>query len=229
MKTVGIIPARWSSTRLPGKPLIKIRDKPMIWWVYQNASKSKVLNEVIVATDDKRIFNTVVQFWGAAVMTSPKHLSGTDRVGEAVENKPADIVVNIQGDEPFLDSKNIDKAVNTLLKDKNADVSTLACKISNRGELKDPNVVKVTFDKNKYATDFSRNNPSNYKHIGLYAYRKNYLMKFIKMKQSNREKTEKLEQLRILENGGKIKVAITRKGSISVDTKADLKKINEAS
>lgn len=238
MKILGVIPARWGSKRLPGKPLIKINGKPMIWWVYQNAAKSKTLKEVIVATDDKRIFDIVVKFWGSAVMTSAKHKSGTDRVGEAVKNKSADIVVNIQGDEPFIAANNIDNAVNALIKNKDANVSTLACKISNPDELNDMNVVKVIFDKNHYAINFSRQKiPSPlgrtggafYKHIGLYAFRKDYLMKLTKMKQTKREKEEKLEQLRILDNGGKIKVTITRKDSISIDTKEDIKKINETS
>jgi len=198
----------------------------------------------MVATDDKRIYNTVRSFWGNIVMTSKKHKSGTDRIGEVVKRRTGelkhDIVVNIQGDEPFIEPKNIDKAVEVLIKDKSANVSTLACKINHQDDLVDPNIVKVAFDKNHYAIDFSRQIISSpvpvprfaggrtggaqYKHIGLYAFRKDYLMKFIKMKQSKRERAEKLEQLRILENGDKIKVVITRKDSISIDTKEDLKK-----
>lgn len=227
MKVLGVIPARWGSKRLPGKPLIKIKGKPMIQWVWENASKSKLLNELMVATDDERIYKTVRSFWGNAVMTSKKHKSGTDRVGEAVTRRNADIIVNIQGDEPFIEPKNIDRAVEALIKDKSANISTLAFSINNQKQINDPNVVKVLFDKNHNAVNFSRQPISQFKHIGLYVYRKDYLMKVIKMAQTKREKSEKLEQLRILENGGKIKVVQTRRDSVSVDTKWDLDKINK--
>jgi 3-deoxy-manno-octulosonate cytidylyltransferase (CMP-KDO synthetase) len=230
---VGIIPARYGSTRLPGKPLIKINAKPMIQHVYENAMKSKKLNRLIVATDDKRIYNTVAGFWGEVVMTSPRHKSGTDRVGEIAKNIQCDIVVNIQGDEPFIDFRNIDRAIEPLVKDRRINVSTLCCKITDVKEVSDPNVVKVAFDKEKFATMFSRKIILNtakgkanfYKHIGLYVYRKDFLMTFIKMKPSKGELSEKLEQLRILENGEKIKVVVTRINSQSVDTKEDLKKL----
>ncbi|MCI0449530.1 MAG: 3-deoxy-manno-octulosonate cytidylyltransferase [Chlorobi bacterium] len=234
LTVIGVIPARYGSTRLPGKPLIKINGKPIIQHVYESAMKSKKLNRLIVATDDKRIYNAVTGFWGEAVMTSSKHKSGTDRVGEAVKNIDCDIVVNIQGDEPFIDYRNIDKAIEPLVKDKELNVATLAAKIDDIREINDSNTVKVFFDKEKYAVDFSRtvkpfNNKSKranfYKHIGLYVFRKNFLLKFIKMKSSKREEKEKLEQLRILDNGEDIKVVITRLSSQSVDTKEDLKKI----
>ena len=236
-KIIGIIPARYLSTRFPGKPLADINGKTMIQRVYESAARSKLLSRIIVATDDKRIFNAVGKFWGEVVMTSPKHKSGTDRIGEAAQLtcvKDAEIIVNIQGDEPFIDYRNIDKAIMPLLKDKEIVVATLASKIDDIREINDPNTVKVVFDKEKFAVDFSRTvKPYNtkkgkanfYKHIGLYVYRKNYLLKFIKMKPSKRELAEKLEQLRILDNNGDIKVVLTRLNSQSVDTKDDLKKI----
>jgi len=234
---IGIIPVRYASTRLPGKPLIKINGKPMIQHVYESSRKSKKLNRIIVATDDKRIYDAVARFWGEAVMTSSKHKSGTDRIGEAVKLKDlsnTDIIVNIQGDEPFIDSRNIDKAIGPLIKDKTINVSTLCCKITDIKEIYDPNVVKVFFDKDKFALNFSRKIPVNshkhkavyYKHIGLYVYRKDYLLKFIKLKPARSEISEKLEQLRILENGDKIKVVVTKIDSHSIDTKEDLKKLN---
>lgn len=237
MKIIGVIPARYASTRFPGKPLADINGKPMIQHVYESARKSKRLNRLVIATDDKRIFNAVSKFWGEVVMTSSKHKSGTDRIGEVAAMpgfKDADLIVNIQGDEPFIDHRNIDKAIEPLIKDKDIQVATLAAKIDDIREINDPNTVKVFFDKEKFAIDFSRKvKPYNqgkkkanfYKHIGLYVYRQNYLLKFIKTKPSKRELAEKLEQLRILDNKGDIKIVLTRLNSQSVDTKDDLKKI----
>ena len=238
MKIIGIIPARFASTRLPGKPLIKINGKPMIQHVYESAMKSKLLNRLIVATDDKRIYNAVMKFWGEAVMTSTKHKSGTDRIGEIVNQRNSgiandDIIVNIQGDVPFIDPRNIDKTIAPLIKDKKIQTATLARKIDDIREINNPNTVKVYFDKEKFAIDFSRTvkpynkkrNANYYKHIGLYVFRKEYLLKFIKMKPSKREMLEKLEQLRILNNGDDIKIVLTRLDSQSVDTKEDLAKL----
>jgi 3-deoxy-manno-octulosonate cytidylyltransferase (CMP-KDO synthetase) len=241
---IGIIPARFGSTRLPGKPLIKIVGKTIIQRVYEQAMKSKYISKVIVATDDKRIFNEVKSFGGICVMTSKKHKSGTDRIAEVAKNERCSIVVNIQGDEPFIDPVHIDKAIEPLIKDKNLNVSTLAVKFSKLNDLIDTNNVKVVFDKYNNALYFSRlaipfdeyivnnlkglpNRKAFYKHIGLYVYRKNFLLKLSKMKVSYLEKSEKLEQLRILENGEKIKVVLTKKDSFSIDTKEDLMKINQ--
>ncbi|MBI5403313.1 MAG: 3-deoxy-manno-octulosonate cytidylyltransferase [Ignavibacteriae bacterium] len=231
---IGVIPARYKSTRLPGKPLLMISGKPMIQRVYESAVKSIYLSEVIVATDDRRIFNCVMGFGGKAVMTSAKHKSGTDRICEAVNRIKADIVVNIQGDEPFIDYKNIDKAIEPLISNEKINVSTLAIKIKDKKEICDSNKVKVVFDNNNTALYFSRSVlPFNrdggktdyYKHIGLYVYRKKYLMKYKNLNQTKLEASEKLEQLRILENGEKIKVVITKTDSFSVDTKEDYSKI----
>jgi len=239
MIIAGVIPARYASTRFPGKPLVMIDGKSMIQRVYEQSQKCRSVSKVLVATDDKRIFDHVRSFGGEAVMTSVKHRSGTDRINEAVKNIKCDIVVNIQGDEPFIHPGNIDKAIEPFLKDKKLNVSTLAIKFKDLSEIKDPNVVKVIFDINNYAIYFSRgilpydkdligsvNERSTtkkyYKHIGLYVYRKSFLSEFVKMKKSYLEETEKLEQLRILENGEKIKVILTNKNSTAVDTPEDL-------
>jgi len=235
MKIIGVIPARYDSTRFPGKPLVNIAGKPMIQHVWENTSKSKLINELYVATDDKRIFKTVVGFGGDAVMTSNRHKSGSDRIGEVIKKKNCDIVVNIQGDEPFINPLNIDKTIRPLLEVKNIRVSTLCTPIKHRDEINNPNVVKVVVDKNGFALYFSRlavpynrdkaKNIVYYKHIGLYVYRKKYLLEFIKLKPSKPEIAEKLEQLRILENGTRIKIVLTNIDSFTIDTKSDLKKI----
>ncbi len=242
MKITGVIPARYASTRFPGKPLTLIKGKTMIERVYRQAQKSELIDRVIVATDDKRIFECVKRFGGEVKMTSVKHQSGTDRIYEVAKNIQADIVINIQGDEPFIDPQNIDKAIEPLISDIKVNVSTLAIRIKNFNELQDHNKVKVVIDKNNNALYFSRNfipydmknNPEQkfdlkknayYKHIGLYVYRKKYLKEFVELKKSNLEKAENLEQLRILESGEKIKVVITKKESPAVDTPADLNNI----
>lgn len=231
---IGVIPARYSSTRLPAKALAMIHGKPMIQHVYERCLKAKLLNEVLVATDDKRIFDAVINFGGNVVMTSKKHKSGTDRIGEAVKNIKCDVVVNIQGDEPMIDPNNIDKAIKPLLQDESINVSTLCYRVSDEKEINNHNVVKVVLDSNSNALYFSRSvipfnrddtKVEHYKHIGLYVYKKDCLMKLVKMKPSKLELAEKLEQLRILESGEKIRVIQTNIDSHSVDTPADLKKI----
>lgn len=243
MKVAGIIPARYSSTRLPGKPLLLIKGKPMIQRIYEQSLKAKLIDRVIVATDDLRILKCVKDFGGEAVMTSPKHKSGTDRVKEAADKITCNIVVNIQGDEPYINPGDIDKAVMPLLDDLKVNVSTLATKIKNAEDIIDPNKVKVVMDKDNFALYFSRSpipydmqhNPLNewttdgnnyFKHIGLYVFRKTFLMKFSKLKQSSLERSERLEQLRILESGERIKVVICRNESVSVDTKEDYARVN---
>ncbi|HEX2786699.1 MAG TPA: 3-deoxy-manno-octulosonate cytidylyltransferase [Ignavibacteria bacterium] len=237
MKVLGVIPARYGSTRFPGKALADINGKPMIQWCYESSLKSKLIDKLIVATDDKRIFDAVKRFGGEVVMTSRKHRSGTDRIAEAAKKFKCDIVVNIQGDEPFIDYRIIDKAIDALKKDRTVQVSTAARKITDKKEINNPNNVKVVFDDEFRALYFSRSaipfnrdslkNVSYYKHYGLYVYRKNYLMKITKMPESRLEKTEKLEQLRVLENGGKIKIVLTNKDSISIDTSEDLKGVKK--
>lgn len=236
-RIIGVIPARYKSTRLRGKPLIKISGKSMIQHVWESASKSKFIDLVIVATDDKRIYEKVIDFGGEVIMTSNKHKSGTDRVFEVVRSMKCNIVVNIQGDEPFINSIDIDKAIKSLLINKDANVSTLCYKINKKDEIDNPNIVKVISDNNKNAVYFSRypipfkRNKSYkikyYKHIGLYVFKKDFLKRYVKMKQSRLEKAENLEQLRILENGEKINVVETKHDSISIDTKEDLKRIKK--
>ena len=235
-RIIGVIPARYASTRLPGKPLLLVKGKPMIQRVWEQASKSKYIDLVLVATDDVRISRTVFRFGGEFVMTSLKHKSGTDRIYEAVKDIDCDVVINIQGDEPFINPSDIDAVVKQLLVNKTVGVSTLCHEIKNKNEIDDPNVVKVITDKNGFAIYFSRlpipykrkksEKVKYYKHIGLYAFRKDFLARYVKMKQSPLEKAEKLEQLRIIENGEKIKVAKTKHDSISIDTKEDLKRVN---
>jgi 3-deoxy-manno-octulosonate cytidylyltransferase (CMP-KDO synthetase) len=234
MKIIGIIPARYGSTRLHAKPLAVIHGKPMVQHVFENASRSRLLSMVIVATDDKRIFETVMGFGGNAVMTSRSHKSGTDRVGEAARKMKCEIAVNIQGDEPYVHPANIDRAIEPLLKDKDINVSTLCYRISDKKDISNPNIVKVVLDNDNFALYFSRSViPHNrdgskvtyYKHLGLYVYRNSYLQKLVKLKPVKIETAEKLEQLRVLVNGERIKVVETKIDSHSVDTKEDLKKI----
>ena len=237
-KIIGVIPARYGSKRFPGKPLVIIKGKPMIQHVWEQASHSKYLDKVIIATDDRRIFDMVKEFGGYVVMTSKKHKSGTERVYEAVEKIPCDIVVNIQGDEPFIHPENIDLVIKQILvKKRNA--ATLCCRIIKKREIEDPNIVKVIVDKNHDAVYFSRypipynrnknRNVKYFKHIGLYAYNKIFLKIYVSKKQTKSEVAEKLEQLRILDNGEKISVIETKLDSISIDTKEDLTKLDRYS
>ncbi len=243
MKILAVIPARYDSTRFPGKPLADINGKPMIQHVYERVKESKLVDKVLVATDDERISDAVKFFGGKVVMTSKKHESGTDRICEVINSIKCDIVVNVQGDEPGINPKDIDKAIKPLLKDKKINISTLAIRIANGIDLKDENKVKVVFDKNNFALYFSRNyipfdrdhinnvqKDNFYKHIGLYVYRRKFLLDLKKLKPSALEKLEKLEQLRFLDNGEKIKVIITDRESLSIDTPSDLKNfINSSS
>ncbi len=236
-KILGIIPARLASTRLPGKPLADINGKPMIQLVYEQAKKSKLLNELIVAADDKKIVDAVKRFGGKALLTSKKHKSGTDRICEVIEKIHCDIAVNIQGDEPMIAPSNIDMAISPMIKDSSIDVSTLAIRIKDKNEISDPNNVKVVFDNEMRALYFSRSiipfdrdcrrEISYYKHIGLYVYRTDVLKKFKNLKQTRLEEAEKLEQLRFLENGFNIIVGLTNKNSTGIDTPEDLEKIKK--
>ena len=235
MKILGIIPVRLASTRLPGKPLIDICGKSMIQRVYEQGKKSHLLNDVVVAADDNKIIENVKSFGGKAILTSKRHKSGTDRICEVLDSYRCDIAVNIQGDEPMISPFDIDKAIKPMLKDKMIDVSTLAIRIYDAEEISDPNNVKVVFGDNRIALYFSRsvipyNRDSEkkinyYKHIGLYVYRYKALQEFRNLKQSKLEKAEKLEQLRLLENGYRIYVELTKNNTIGIDTAEDLKRI----
>ena len=235
-KVVGVIPARYGSSRFHGKILADICGKPMIQRVYEQSAQSKLLDKLIVAVDDQRVFDCVYKFGGEAVMTRSDHKSGTDRLAEAVEKLDADIIVNIQGDQPLFDSAMIDEAVLPLLTDPTVQMSTLKIKIGEE-DYNDPSVVKVVVDENDFALYFSRSlipfsrdkdSVDVYEHVGLYVYRKDFLLEISKLPQTVLEKTEMLEQLRVLEKGYKIKVIETksdRNSGISVDTPEDLAKV----
>ena len=234
MNAVAIIPARYASTRLPGKPLVDICGKPMIQRVYEQAAKARLVSSVAVATDDERIYEAVLGFGGRVVMTSVAHQSGTDRVCEAASilGKKADIIVNMQGDEPLIEPAAIDAAIAPMLEDARLQVCTLKTRISSQEDYNNPNVVKVVTDLDGWALYFSRSmvpyakNPCIlYKHIGLYVYRREFLERFHSMKPSPLEEAEGLEQLRALEAGVRIKVVETEYNSVSVDTPEDLEKV----
>ncbi|HOW34927.1 MAG TPA: 3-deoxy-manno-octulosonate cytidylyltransferase [Candidatus Omnitrophota bacterium] len=237
MTAIGVIPARYGSTRLKAKVLADILGRPMIWHVWQRARKARLLDDLVIACDDQRIIEAAKSFGARAVMTSKNHASGSDRIMEAVKNLKADIVVNIQGDEPLVHPSMIDSMVGALLKDKSCPMATVIKPLDRQKDLENPNIVKAIIDKNHFAIYFSRSViPYNrdcvgiekigyYKHLGLYAYRKDFLMKFKNLPQSRLEQAERLEQLRVLEAGYKIKTVETRFDTIAVDTAADLKKV----
>lgn len=236
MKAICVIPARYASTRLPGKPLADICGKPMIVRVYERAKLAEKVSEVIVATDDERILQAVEKS-GKAMMTRTDHKTGTDRLAEVAEKFPdADLIVNVQGDEPLIEPALIDELVAEFVADENLQMATVATELTDAAEIRNPNNVKVIFDGNKNALYFSRSEipyPRNagiakvYKHIGIYAYRRNFLLEYAKMDSTPLEQTESLEQLRALENGYKIRVIISDCKFIGVDTAEDLQLVNE--
>ncbi|MFC1855014.1 3-deoxy-manno-octulosonate cytidylyltransferase [Thermodesulfobacteriota bacterium] len=248
MKIVCIIPARLASTRLPNKPLLEIAGLPLILHVYNNIEKISIIDEVIVATDDKKIVEVVNSVGGNAMLTPKELSSGTDRVAFACQGKEADLIINVQGDEPFIKSEMIETGIKPFLSDDNVKMGSLKTRIKSAKELFDPNVVKVVTDKNDNALYFSRapipydrdkfagvddpsklnlglDNNAHYKHLGIYFFRPDFLNTFSRMPASDLEKKEKLEQLRVLENGHKIVVPTTEHDSIGVDTKPDLLKV----
>lgn len=241
MKIIGIIPSRYASTRFPGKPLVDIAGKSMIQRVYEQAKKAKSLNDVYVATDDKRISEHVISFGGKVVMTSETHQSGTDRCFEAI-NKiqgETDVVINIQGDEPFIHPEQID-LVASCFTSSGVEIATLAMKMKSNADLFNPNIPKVIINKHKEAIYFSRqamphvrgveqnewmNRFTYYKHIGIYAYTVKVLKELTLLKQSSLELAEALEQLRWIENGYKIKIEVTDYESVAIDAPEDLNKL----
>lgn len=236
LKAVGVIPARWQATRLPGKPLAEIAGRPMIRHVYERASQAATLSRVLVATDDERILAAVREFGGEAVLTAPDHRSGTDRVAEAAEQLAADVVVNIQGDEPLVDPAAIDSLVAPFESDPALAMTTLAVPIRHAGEIEDPGVVKVVVDRQGCALYFSRfpipfvrdqnaARSSRLKHLGLYGYRADFLQAFSRLEPTPLEQAEALEQLRALENGERIFVVLTEHDAVSVDTPEDLARV----
>ena len=244
MKFVAIIPARYGSTRLPGKPLININGKPMVQHVYERTKQ--VVDDVYVATDDERIFEVIIGFGGKVIMTSKKHESGTDRCAEAIEKihedtkEKFDIIVNVQGDEPFIYPEQISTVMSCFNK-KGTQIATLVKPIINSEDILNPNKPKVVLNLKNEAIYFSRSpipyikgnkekdwiKHKFYKHIGIYAYRYDILKKITKLKPTYLEQSEMLEQLRWIENNFKIKVEFTEHESLSIDTKRDLMKINQ--
>lgn len=238
MNFIGIIPARFQSTRFPGKPLVLLGEKPIIQWVYENAKKA--LDEVFVATDDERIYQAVEAFGGKAVYTSPNHQSGTDRCAEAAskvaERLKFDVIINIQGDEPFIRPEQI-QGLKACFDSPETEIATLIKPITNAAEITNVNRPKVVINKNQEAMYFSRssipfvrdsaseewiNRTNFYSHIGMYAYRFDILLELTKLPVGILEKAESLEQLRWLENGYCIKTAQTLSESIGIDTPEDL-------
>lgn len=240
MDVIGVIPARYSSTRFEGKVLADILGKPMLQHVWERAKEALILDELIIACDNEQIFDAAKSFGAKVVMTSRDHISGTDRISEVVNPLDVRIVVNIQADEPLVHPSMIDSVARALLDDKQVSMATVMKKIDTLEMINDPNVVKVVVDRHNFALYFSRavipfkadnseiRKPVYYKHIGLYAYTKDFLFTYKNIPVSALEKTEKLEQLRVLEEGFKIKVIETKFDTVGVDTPEDLKKAEKA-
>lgn len=237
MKIVAVIPARYGSTRFRGKPLALISGKPMIQWVYENTVSCSMISRVIVATDERNIAKVVESFGGEVCMTSSAHTTGTDRVAEAAKDLDAQIIINIQGDEPLLPSEGIEETVAPLLNDKTIPMGTLKTKILNREDIYNPNIVKIITDHRGFALYFSRS-PIPYeklanlgtiffRHIGLYVYRRDFLLRFARLPQSALEKAEGLEQLRALEHGYSIKVVETDYHPVGVDVPDDISRVEK--
>ncbi|MGD9817680.1 MAG: 3-deoxy-manno-octulosonate cytidylyltransferase [Desulfomonilaceae bacterium] len=239
IKVVGFIPARAASSRFPGKPLADICGKPMIVRVYERALESDAIEDVYVATDSEMIMESVIKHGAKCIMTSTDHPSGTDRIAEAANRiglNSSDIVVNIQGDQPLFEPRMINEVVNPLLNDASIPMSTLIYRIVRDEEIDHPNAVKTVFDQDGFALYFSRSTipyyregeiqRDYYKHHGVYAYRKDFLDRFVLLPVGSLEVKERLEQLRALENGYKVKVVITEFDSIEVDTPEDLLRVN---
>jgi len=234
VKTLGIIPARYGSQRFPGKPLVLIQGKAMIQWVYENASKANLLSNLVVATDHQKIYNCVEEFGGKVAMTKPEHLSGTDRCAEVLENlagnEQYDCVVNIQGDEPLIDAAHINTLIN-LFKDEEIEIGSLIYPSSDKTAINNPNKVKVLVNAKGEAIRFGRILENVrlrfpfYLHIGLYGFKISTLLKIVKLTPTENELNEKLEQLRWMDNGYKIKLAEVENEGIGVDVPEDIKKI----
>ena len=250
MQVVVIIPARFASTRFPGKVIAPVAGKPMIQRVWEQARKARRVSEVIVATDDRRVGDLVMGFGGHVILTSPEHQSGTERVAEAADKVSADVVINVQGDEPLIAPESIDLAAGPLLDDEGPAMASLMHPLQNYADYQDPNVVKVVVDDQDFAVYFSRSPipyyrdqqdrlrkwqkeggrpeglaPAPMKHIGLYAYRTEFLLALARLPRAHLERAEALEQLRVLAWGFKIKMVETPHDSVSVDVPADVAKV----
>jgi 3-deoxy-manno-octulosonate cytidylyltransferase (CMP-KDO synthetase) len=240
MKTVAVIPSRYGSSRFEGKPLALIDGNPMIQHVYEAACRADQVEKVVVATDDQRIFTAVEQFGGQAVMTSAQHRSGTDRVAEAAQKlglRLDDIVINVQGDQPLMDPRCLNDLVRPLTTDPDLAMSTLAFRIVDPQEYGNPKDVKVVMDKQGHALYFSRAPIphardggelfDSYKHLGIYAYRRRFLEIFLTLPTGHLERVEKLEQLRAMEFGYRVKVVVTPYDSLEVDLPSDVIRIEK--
>lgn len=241
MTSIGIIPSRYASTRLPAKPLAMIDGKTMVQRVYEQAKRASLLSHVVVATDDERIAEEVRRFGGEVRMTPVEIQSGSDRIALVAREFPSDIVVNIQGDEPLIDPLLIDQTVRALMDDPHASVATAVKRTSSHQDLFNPNVVKAVLDHSGYAMYFSRSpiphvrdakrdeewflGTEFYKHFGIYAYRAEFLQHYTTLPPSPLEIAERLEQLRVLENGYRIRCVVTEYESVPVDTPEDLQKV----
>ncbi len=239
MRTVGVIPARYGSTRLKGKVLADIFGKPLIQHVWERASEAKLLDDLFIAVDNEHVKNVCEGFGAKTVMTDKSCLSGSDRIAQAVKDIDAGIVINIQGDEPMLNASIIDGLVDVLKKNKEVQMSTAVVKMKESKDAQDPNVVKAIVDRKGYAIYFSRaalpfdregdgKEIEYFKHLGFYGYRKVFLLGFKDLPLSKLEQAEKLEQLRVIEAGYKIKVIETEFDTIAVDTQEDLQKVKKA-
>ncbi len=236
MKFLGVIPSRYASTRLEGKPLKDICGHTMVEWVYKRAKLSK-LDEVVIATDDERIYDEVIRFGGKAVLTRKDHENGTSRIAEVCEKySNYDVIVNVQGDEPLIEPDMINSIIDSFLEDDTIAMSTLKYKLDTMEDIENPNYVKVITDKKGYAIYFSRSVipyprkldlQNYYKHVGIYGYRREFVIEYAKMEPTPLELSESLEQLRALENGYKIKVMETPYKILGVDTQEELDKVRE--
>ena len=236
MRIACIIPARYGSTRLPGKPLAMIGNKPMIQRVYEQVSKATEIHEVIVATDDERVYEAVIQFGGQVMMTRADHLTGTDRLAEVASTRTdIDVIINVQGDEPLIDASVIDALARQFKKDVTLQMGTVGCPLL-ESEYNEPSAVKVIVNRLGNAMYFSRSlipHPRHafvvapLKHVGMYGYNRQFLLTYAKMEPTPAELTESLEQLRALENGYTIRVITTDQRFVGVDTPEDLERVNE--
>jgi 3-deoxy-manno-octulosonate cytidylyltransferase (CMP-KDO synthetase) len=234
-----VIPARYGSVRLPGKPLVPLAGKPMVQHVYERAKEAKAAHRVIVATDDQRIMGAVKAFGGEARMTRVDHRTGTERIAEVAAHEPGDVFVNVQGDEPLIDPESIDAAIGALLEEPEAQIATVATPVRNLADVMDPNVVKTVLDFDNNALYFSRApipwvrdsgqkvHVNYWKHLGLYVFRRDALLEYPTLPQGELEKVEQLEQLRWMENGWKIRVAEVAHDAVSVDVAADVERVEK--
>jgi 3-deoxy-manno-octulosonate cytidylyltransferase (CMP-KDO synthetase) len=238
-QVVIVIPARYGSVRLPGKPLVPLAGKPMVQHVYERANQTKAAHRVIVATDDQRILDAVKAFGGEGRMTRVDHRTGTERIAEVAAHEAGDVFVNVQGDEPLIDPESIDAAIGALLEEPSAQIATVVTPVRNLADVMDPNVVKTVLDFDNNALYFSRApipwvrdsgqkvHVNYWKHLGLYVFRRDALLEYPTLPQGELEKIEQLEQLRWMENGWKIRVTEVAHDAVSVDVAADVERVEK--